>query len=196
MLTIRKSAERGHADHGWLDTYHSFSFADYHDPDHMGFRDLRVINEDVVQPALGFGTHGHRDMEILTWVLEGQLEHKDSMESGGIIHPGELQYMSAGRGVMHSEFNASKSELVKLLQIWILPDEQSAKPRYGQKSFAEALERGGLVLLASKAGRDGSIAIRQNVDLFVARLDGAKTLEHHSRPDGMPGSRWRADRRA
>jgi len=178
MLTLRKSEERGQADHGWLLAKHSFSFADYYDPAQMGFRSLRVINEDRVQPGEGFPTHGHRDMEILTWVLGGALEHKDSMGSGGVIRPGEMQYMSAGSGVKHSEFNASKKEPLHLLQIWIQPDIGGAPPRYGQKSFAEALERGGWVLLASPDGRDGSIEIRQDARLFATTLDGAAKLVH------------------
>ena len=178
MLTLRKSDERGAADHGWLFAKHSFSFADYYDPRHMGFRSLRVINEDRVQPGAGFPTHGHRDMEILTWILAGALEHKDSTGGGGVIRPGEMQYMSAGSGVMHSEFNASKKELVHLLQIWIQPDIGGAPPRYGQKSFTEALARGGWVALASPDGRDGSIEIRQDAFLHVARLDGAQKLAH------------------
>jgi quercetin 2,3-dioxygenase len=178
MLTLRKSDDRGHAAHGWLDTYHTFSFANYYDPAFMGFRHLRVINEDRVLPAEGFGKHGHRDMEILTWVLEGELEHKDSMGNGDIIRPGELQYMSAGKGVLHSEFNASKANVVHLLQIWILPDEANATPRYGQKSFASALSKGDLVLVASKDGRDGSIAIRQDMRLFAARTNAERTYEH------------------
>ena len=182
MLTLRKSEDRGQADHGWLAAKHSFSFADYFDRRHMGFRSLRVINEDRVQPGAGFPTHGHRDMEILTWILEGALEHKDDMGSGGVIRPGEMQYMSAGSGVMHSEFNASKKELVHLLQIWIQPDLGGAPPRYGQKSFADALERGGWVALASPDGRDGSIAIRQDARLLVARLDGTAKLTHALAP--------------
>jgi redox-sensitive bicupin YhaK (pirin superfamily) len=178
MLTLRKSEDRGQADHGWLVAKHSFSFADYYDPAQMGFRSLRVINEDRVQPGEGFPTHGHRDMEILTWVLGGALEHKDSMGSGGVIRPGEMQYMSAGSGVKHSEFNASKKEPLHLLQIWIQPDIGGAPPRYGQKSFAEALGLGGWVLLASPDGRDGSIEIRQDARLFVAVQDGGAKLVH------------------
>jgi redox-sensitive bicupin YhaK (pirin superfamily) len=178
MLTIRKSEDRGHADHGWLFARHSFSFADYFDPSHMGFRSLRVINEDRVQPGAGFPKHGHRDMEILTWILEGALEHQDSTGGGGVIRPGEMQYMSAGSGVTHSEFNASKQEPVHLLQIWIQPDIGGAPPRYGQKSFHDALERGGWVALASPDGRDGSIEIRQDARLLVAHLDGPAKLVH------------------
>ena len=182
MLQLRRSHERGRADHGWLDARHTFSFADYYDPAHMGFRSLRVINEDRVQPAMGFPTHGHRDMEIVTWVLEGALKHEDSMGNGSIIRPGEAQYMSAGRGVLHSEFNASKSELVHLLQIWILPSKAGETPRYGQKDFSSALEKGGLVPVATASGRDGSLAIRQDAELLVARLDGAKELTHTLAP--------------
>jgi len=169
MLTIRRSDERGNANHGWLNAYHTFSFANYYDPAFMGFRSLRVINEDRVKPAEGFGKHPHRDMEILTWILEGALEHKDSTGGGGVIRPGEIQYMSAGRGVLHSEFNASKTEQVHLLQIWIQPDVSGAVPRYEQRDYSEALAKGGLVALASKDGADGSIAIRQDAKLFAAR---------------------------
>jgi redox-sensitive bicupin YhaK (pirin superfamily) len=174
MRTIRRARERGHADHGWLQSWHSFSFADYHDADHMGFSELRVINEDFVQPGQGFGTHPHRDMEILTWVLDGALEHKDSMGNGSAIHPGEMQYMSAGTGVTHSEFNHSKEEVVHLLQIWIMPNERAAKPRYGQKDFADALASERLCLLASPDGRDGSIAIRQDARVHAARTRAAR----------------------
>jgi quercetin 2,3-dioxygenase len=182
MLTIRRSAERGHADHGWLDTYHTFSFSSYHDPRHMGYRVLRVINEDKVEPGQGFGRHGHRDMEILTWILEGALEHQDSMGTRGTIRPGDLQYMSAGTGVLHSEFNASKTERVHLLQIWILPSEQDAEPRYDQKSFADALVPGALVRVASASGRDGAIEVRQDVELFAARLDARHGVRYALAP--------------
>jgi quercetin 2,3-dioxygenase len=177
VLTIRRANERGHADHGWLRTWHTFSFADYHDPDHMGFSALRVINEDFVESGEGFGTHPHRDMEILTWVLEGALAHKDSMGNGSAIRPGEMQYMSAGTGVTHSEFNHSKDELVHLLQIWILPNEAGARPRYAQKSFDAALSSGGLCLLVSPDGRDGSIAIRQDARVSAARTPAPRTFE-------------------
>ncbi|MBK7876152.1 MAG: pirin family protein [Planctomycetes bacterium] len=182
MLHLRRSHERGHADHGWLVARHTFSFADYYDPAHMGYRSLRVINEDKVQPAMGFPTHGHRDMEIVTWVLEGELKHEDSMGNGSVIRPGEAQYMSAGRGVLHSEFNASKQDRVHLLQIWIQPSKAGETPRYGQKDFSQALERGGFVPVATTSGRDGSLAIRQDAELLVARLDGAMELEHVLRP--------------
>ena len=176
MLTIRRAKDRGHADHGWLDTWHTFSFANYYDPDHMGFSALRVINEDFVKPARGFGTHPHRDMEILTWVLEGALEHKDSMGNGSVIRPGEMQYMSAGTGVTHSELNPSRSEGVHLLQIWIETGEPGARPRYAQKDFSAGLKDGALHLVASPDGRDGSIAIRQDARLRVARTESAREL--------------------
>ena len=169
MMKIRRANERGHAEHGWLDTYHTFSFADYHDPDWMGFRSLRVINDDLVLPGRGFGMHPHRDMEIITYVLSGRLEHKDSMGNGRVIKPGDIQYMSAGSGVMHSEFNPSQDEAVRLLQIWILPDRKGVTPRYAEKALAGA-PTGKLHLVASKSGRDGSIAIHQDADLLVARL--------------------------
>lgn len=178
MLRIRPALERGHADHGWLDTYHTFSFADYYDEEHMGFRSLRVINEDVVQPGLGFPRHGHRDMEILTWILSGALEHKDSTGAGGVIRPGEIQYMSAGRGVMHSEYNASRTEPVHLLQIWIVPNEVGAAPRYQQKDFSAALATGELVRLAAGDGADGALAIRQDAALFAARAPSERVFEH------------------
>ena len=170
-LRVRGARDRGHARHGWLESWHTFSFADYFDPAHMGFRALRVINEDFVQPAQGFGTHPHRDMEIVTWILEGELEHRDSMGNGSVIRPGEMQYLSAGSGVTHSEFNPSKSDVVHLLQIWILPNEQAAKPRYGQKDFAEDLASGALVPLVTPDGAGGSIAIRQDARILAARAD-------------------------
>jgi len=182
MQTIRRAKDRGHAEHGWLESWHTFAFADYFHPAHLGFSALRVINEDFVQPGQGFGTHPHRDMEILTWVLEGALEHKDSMGSGSVIRPGEMQYMSAGTGVTHSEFNASKSELVHLLQIWILPKIAGAAPRYGQKNFATALAQGALVTLASPDGVGGSIAIRQDARVLAARADEDREHAHALAP--------------
>lgn len=167
MIEIRPSRARGHADHGWLDTYHSFSFADYFDPRHMGFRALRVINEDRVAPGRGFGPHPHRDMEILTYVVSGRLRHEDSMGNGSVIGPGEVQYMSAGSGVVHSEMNDSDHEAVHLLQIWIETNEHAAKPRYGQVSHRERIRPGAVIELASPDGRDGSIAIRQDARMFA-----------------------------
>lgn len=171
MIQIRKSEDRGQADHGWLQAKHSFSFGDYYDPGHMGYRALRVINEDRVKPGKGFGTHPHRDMEIVTYILEGALEHKDSMGTGSIIRPGDVQYMSAGSGVLHSEFNPSDKEGVHLLQIWLLPDEKNAKPRYAQNTFSDDEKRGKLKLVASKSGEGNSIALRQDVKLYASVLD-------------------------
>ena len=178
MLTIRKNTERGHADHGWLDSWHTFSFADYYDPQHMGFSDLRVINDDRVQPGQGFGMHGHRDMEIITYVLDGALQHKDSMGNGSVIRPGNVQRMSAGRGVRHSEFNASQSEPVHLLQIWIEPDVTGIVPEYEEKIFSDDEKRGRLRLIASPEGTDGSVTIHQDARLYAALLDGADTAKH------------------
>ena len=182
MMTIRKSEDRGHADHGWLNARHTFSFAGYYDPEHMGFRSLRVINDDTVAPGGGFGTHPHRDMEIITYILSGALEHKDSMGNGRIIKSGEVQYMAAGTGVQHSEFNPSDKEAVHLLQIWIQPDKKGAKPRYEEKSLARA-KTGQLHLVASKTGRDGSIAINQDADLFVGKLDVGDQMNHAFQPE-------------
>ena len=183
-MQIRRSTERGHADHGWLRTFHTFSFADYYDPRHMGFRSLRVLNDDRVEPSRGFGMHPHRDMEIITYVLEGALEHKDSMGNGSIIRPGDVQRMSAGTGVLHSEFNPSQDDGVHLLQIWILPDQRGMKPSYEQKNFgsesrvesresrASDERRGKLRLIASRDGREGSVIVHQDVDVFASILDG------------------------
>lgn len=181
MMTIRKANERGHADHGWLNTYHTFSFADYYDPQWMGFRDLRVINDDYVAPGMGFGKHPHRDMEIITYVLSGALEHKDSMGNGRIIKPGEFQYMAAGTGVVHSEYNPSKENPVHFLQIWVQPDKHGAKPAYGEKSCANAAP-GRLHLIASKSGREDSIRINQDADLWLAKFSNGQTLTHELKP--------------
>jgi hypothetical protein len=181
MMKIRRAGERGHAQHGWLDTYHTFSFADYYDPQWMGFRSLRVINDDLVMPGKGFGTHPHRDMEILTCVLSGSLAHKDSMGNGRVIRPGEVQYMAAGTGVEHSEFNPAPDEAAHFLQIWILPDKKGVKPAYADKSFAKA-PHGRLNLLASKSGRDGSLSINQDADLYLASLDAGTEVSHALQP--------------
>ena len=182
MVTIRPAAERGRTDWGWLDSRHTFSFGEYHDPRHMGFRSLRVINDDRVKPGAGFGTHGHRDMEILSYVLEGGLEHKDSTGGGGVIRPGEIQFMRAGTGVTHSEMNASKTVPVHFLQIWIVPDTRGLAPRYDQKTFdGEAASRG-FVLLASKDGREGSIHVHQDVALWMTRLDEGDSRAHALEP--------------
>jgi quercetin 2,3-dioxygenase len=171
MMNVRSAAERGHANHGWLDTWHTFSFADYYDLDHMGFRGLRVINDDRVTPGQGFGTHPHRDMEIVTYVLEGALQHKDSMGTGSIIRPGDVQRMSAGTGITHSEFNPSKTEPVHLLQIWLMPQERGIKPSYEQKTFSQADKRGRLRVVASPDGRDGSVTIHTDAVLYAGLFD-------------------------
>jgi len=178
MLTIRRSGERGGGDHGWLKTQHTFSFNDYWDEKWMGFRSLRVINEDWVAPSSGFPTHPHRDMEIITYVLSGKLEHKDSLGTGSVILPGDGQRMSAGRGIRHSEFNPSASEKVHLLQIWILPDKQGYDPGYEQKSFPEAEKRGRLRLIASSAGAHGSVKIHQDAKLYVTLLAPGEEVRH------------------
>ncbi len=178
MIEIRKSNERGLADHGWLRSFHTFSFADYYDPRHMGFGSLRVINEDRVQPGMGFGTHGHRDMEIISYVLDGALEHKDSMGNGSVIRPGDVQRMSAGTGVRHSEFNASKSDLVHFLQIWIEPGVTGIAPSYEEKHFDAASKRGRLRLVASPDGREGSVTIHQDAYLYGALVDGDERVAH------------------
>lgn len=177
MITIRKSVDRGHANHGWLDARHTFSFANYHHPEHMGFRALRVINEDRINPGAGFPTHPHQDMEIITYVLEGALAHKDSTGGGGLITPGMVQYMSAGAGVTHSEFNASDENPLHLLQIWLVPNVRGAAPRYEDRRIDDA-RNGVLKLIASPDGRDGSIAIRQDASLYASVVKGGERLRH------------------
>jgi quercetin 2,3-dioxygenase len=172
MLAIRRSAERGYADHGWLKSFHSFSFADYHDPRHMGFGPLRVINEDRVAPGMGFGTHGHRDMEIISYVLDGELAHKDSMGNGSVIRPGDVQRMSAGTGVRHSEFNHSSKQVTHFLQIWIEPAVQGVVPGYEEKRFEATDKRGRLRLVASPDGADGSVTIHQDARVYAGLFDG------------------------
>ena len=183
MITIRKSEERGHFNFGWLNTYHTFSFDQYYDPRFMGFRSLRVINEDFVAAARGFPTHGHRDMEIITYVLEGELAHKDSMGNGSIIRPGEVQRMSAGTGVRHSEANPSKEKSVHLLQIWILPSEEGIEPSYEQKNFTDDEKLGRLRLVASPDGSDGSVTIHQDARIFASLLDDSQQVTHQLEPD-------------
>ena len=180
MIQVRKAKERGHADHGWLNTYHTFSFSDFYDPRFMGFRSLRVINEDWVQPGYGFPAHPHRDMEIITYVLEGSLEHKDSMGTGSVIRPGDVQKMSAGTGVRHSEFNHSKTEPVHLYQIWILPEKEGIKPMYEQKAIPAEEKQGKLRLVASPGGGNGSDAVKlyQDAALYAAQLKKADSVKH------------------
>jgi quercetin 2,3-dioxygenase len=176
MITLRASAQRGHFDHGWLNTYHTFSFDQYYDPRYMGFRQLRVINEDFVAAGRGFPTHGHRDMEIITYILEGALQHEDSMGNGSVIRPGDVQRMTAGTGVRHSEKNASASESVHLLQIWILPETVGLEPSYEQKAFGEDERRGQLRLIASGDGRDGSVTVHQDVSVFASILGEGESV--------------------
>ena len=178
MITIRKAADRGHFDFGWLDTYHTFSFGDYYDLEFTGFRSLRVINEDRVGPRTGFPKHGHRDMEIITYVLEGALQHSDSMGNGSAIRPGEVQRMTAGSGVTHSEANASETEAVHLLQIWILPNVRNLKPGYEQKTFSDEEKRGQLRLVASNDGRDGSVTINQDAAIYATVLGPGSEVVH------------------
>jgi quercetin 2,3-dioxygenase len=182
MIQIRKANARGHADHGWLDTWHTFSFADYFDPEHMGFRSLRVINEDRVAPGQGFGMHGHRDMEIVTCVLSGELEHRDSLGNGSVIRPGELQRMTAGTGVLHSEANPSATEPVHLYQIWLLPERKGLTPGYEQKTFPDEQKQGRWRLVASRDGHDGSLTIHQDAALYLASLGGGEELSRELKP--------------
>jgi redox-sensitive bicupin YhaK (pirin superfamily) len=177
MISIRRASERGVANFGWLDSRHTFSFGEYYDAKHMGFWPLRVINEDRVSPGQGFGTHGHKDMEIISYVLEGALEHKDSIGTGSVIRPGDVQVMSAGTGIQHSEFNHSKSEPVHFLQIWVVPDRNRIVPRYEQKTFPDAEKRGRLRLVGSSDGRDGSVVIHQDVALFAALLNAGEEVK-------------------
>ena len=182
MITIRKSKERGASNFGWLDSKHSFSFGHYYDPRNMGFGALRVINEDIVSGGAGFGTHPHDNMEIISYVLDGGLAHKDSLGTGSVIRPGDVQRMSAGTGIAHSEFNASKDDPVHFLQIWVLPEERGLKPSYEQKSFPAEKRRGRLQLVGARDGRDGAVTIHQDVDLFVANLDKGDAVSHALRP--------------
>jgi len=183
MINIRKSHERGHANHGWLDSHFTFSFAEYFDPEHVQFRTLRVMNDDRVAGGGGFPKHPHRDMEIVTYVLEGALEHRDSLGNGSVIKPGDIQYMSAGTGVTHSEFNASKTEPVHLYQIWMMPDKKGHKPTYDQKNFTEAEKRGKLRLVASPDGREGSVKIRQDNELYATVLGAGDSVKHALKPE-------------
>ena len=183
MIAIRKAEERGHANHGWLNSYHSFSFANYYDPQQMGFKTLRVINEDRVQASQGFGAHSHRDMEIISYVLEGALEHKDSMGTSSIIRPGEVQIMSAGTGVTHSEYNHSKTDSVHFLQIWILPNQTGLEPRYEQKMYSTEEKHGNLRLIASQDGRDGSVTIHQDASIYATLLDTGQQVDYQIRPN-------------
>jgi redox-sensitive bicupin YhaK (pirin superfamily) len=177
MILIRKSDDRGHVDHGWLETWHTFSFADFYDPEHMGFGALRVLNQDRVQPGRGFGAHPHRDMEIVTWVLEGELQHRDSIGNGSIIRPGDAQFMSAGEGIVHSEFNPSSDDLVELLQMWLIPAQRGGKPRYEQRHFDPATLQGRLVPIVAGDGRDGALRIGQDVTLYAGKIGAGDHAE-------------------
>ena len=178
MITIRPAEERGHAEHGWLSARHSFSFASYQDPRHKGFGVLRVINDDRIQPAKGFGTHGHENMEIVTYVLSGSLAHKDSMGNGSVIRPGEVQRMTAGSGIQHSEFNASDDEVLRLLQIWIIPEKDGLEPGYEQVAFPDEELSGALRLVASRDGREGSVTVHQDVSLYASKLEKDQSVRH------------------
>jgi quercetin 2,3-dioxygenase len=180
---VRKAGERGHVQIDWLNSYHTFSFGSYHDPNWMGFRSLRVINDDIVAPAGGFATHGHRDMEIVTYVLSGALEHQDSLGTGAVIYPGEVQRMTAGTGITHSEFNHSVSEPVHLLQIWIIPDTQNLTPSYEQKAFSLDEKQGKLRLVASRDGRDGSVTVHQDVNMYVGLIGADERISYQATPD-------------
>ena len=189
MITLRKANDRGYADHGWLKSFHSFSFADYHDPQHMGYSNLRVINEDRIAPGTGFGTHGHRDMEIISYVLSGELAHRDSMGTGqagaahgGVIQPGDVQRMSAGRGVTHSEFNNAPGETTHFLQIWLTPSALGLPPSYEQKHFGAAAKRGRLALIASTDAREGSVRIHADAAIYAGLFDGAEAATHTLEP--------------
>ncbi|MDB6019326.1 MAG: Pirin domain protein [Pedosphaera sp.] len=182
-IQIRKADERGHANHGWLESFHTFSFANYYDPSHMGFRSLRVINDDTVAGGGGFGTHPHRDMEIITYVLSGALEHRDSLGNGAVMKSGDVQHITAGTGVQHSEFNYSPIEPVHFLQIWILPDQKSLTPGYEQKSFTNELKSGRLNLVAAGTPRDGALKIHQDADLFIGKLGAGDKVTHELKPN-------------
>jgi redox-sensitive bicupin YhaK (pirin superfamily) len=187
MMKLRLSQDRGHAQHGWLESYHTFSFSNYYDPQFSGFRALLVINEDRVQGGRGFGMHGHEDMTILSYVVEGALEHKDSLGAGSVLKPGDVQVISAGTGIAHSEFNGSKTDLVHFLQIWIVPSKRRLKPGYGEKHFSEAERSGQLKLIGSDTGRDGSVPLHQDVNLFASILEAGKSVEY---PVGAGRALW------
>jgi redox-sensitive bicupin YhaK (pirin superfamily) len=182
MITVRKSQQRGHADHGWLNSYHTFSFADYHDPNHMGFRSLRVMNEDRVAPGQGFGEHPHRDMEIVSYVLDGSLQHRDSMGNGSVLQAGDFQRITAGRGVLHSEFNPSATEPVHFYQIWLFPDQRGLDPSYEERSFSPSEKHNRLRLVASRDGREGSLTVHQDADVFLSTLETGASVSHPLRP--------------